>query len=147
MFRYTGCGKNTFHILYCHLCGENELKQVAMVANVWPSPHPQLWSWLEPVHTQHLPLKCFQGWWICNCYTETFLCSFHVTLEWFSSGYKITTALGWKFYPEHHHSDLIWNEQEKLCVATIDSQKRFNSKCIMCTGPTHEHESGKKRRY
>ena len=29
---YTGCNRNTFHILNCHQCGASEFRQVLMIA-------------------------------------------------------------------------------------------------------------------
>ena len=36
-------------------------------------------------------------------------------------GYKINTAMCWKFYSEQHDSDVTWNEYEKFPVAITDS--------------------------
>ena len=33
---------------------------------------------------------------------------------------KIDPAMGWKFYLEQYHCDIIWNDLEKLCVAITD---------------------------
>ena len=56
---------------------------------------------------------------ICNCYTESFSCSFYVKSERCYSGEKIDTVTGWKFYLEQHHSDITTNEHEKLFVLQL----------------------------
>ena len=77
---FTGCTRNTSHILNCQLYGASDLRQVAMVVpssycfNIFFSRYDQLSSWFGPVDT---PCVCcwniFQDWWICNSYREPFV--------------------------------------------------------------------------
>ena len=76
----------------------------------------KLWSvtikfWAN-VHHAFAVETCFYDSWIYNCYTESFLFSFQVRLEWCCSGLKIDSAMDWKFYPKQHHSIITWNEHQ-----------------------------------